>query len=169
MPQAVERRQLNTQTVFYTLGLLEALRFVVGLKVPLSSQGISELLVALRRIQTFLLLPEISQAHQACISSVECRNGSHFSENSSTLSIDNTRAATHMTSKSQQSDSTNDFTEPVSPENLRLSGAILFNSKCYPSSVVILAQFYLLLFEMVIYVKHEIIHCWIFLKIKVKK
>eukprot|EP01147_Barroeca_monosierra_P004350 gene4350-6642_t len=121
MPQAVERRQLNTQTVFYTLGLLEALRFVVGLKVPLSSQGISELLVALRRIQTFLLLPEISQAHQACISSVECRNGSHFSENSSTLSIDNTRAATHMTSKSQQSDSTNDFTEPVSPENLRLS------------------------------------------------
>eukprot|EP00043_Microstomoeca_roanoka_P004214 m.48205 g.48205 ORF g.48205 m.48205 type:complete len:1423 (-) comp12387_c0_seq3:88-4356(-) len=58
MPMVVENKPLNAHTVFYTLALLEALRFVVGLKVPMSSQGLSEVIVAMHRIQAFLDIPD---------------------------------------------------------------------------------------------------------------
>lgn len=58
LPYNLGGNRLDVYTVFYTIALFSAARFTVALKIPLATQGLSELRVAAKRIEQLLLLED---------------------------------------------------------------------------------------------------------------
>jgi ABC-type multidrug transport system fused ATPase/permease subunit len=58
LPYTLDGNRLDAYTVFYTIALFAAARFTIALKIPLATQGLSELRVAAHRIEKLLLLED---------------------------------------------------------------------------------------------------------------
>eukprot|EP00050_Salpingoeca_kvevrii_P019493 m.86620 g.86620 ORF g.86620 m.86620 type:complete len:1342 (+) comp8438_c0_seq2:3-4028(+) len=63
-PYFLTDHELTPSTVFTTIALFNVVRIGMTLFLPLAMQGFSEVLVSVRRIEQFLLLPEIDEEAQ---------------------------------------------------------------------------------------------------------